>query len=122
MATTVHFIQKNGTPAKATFPTRVLAESYARNVKGARFEDVAVQVAPVQVKACPVADASLQRAASSAYYSSVKEPKRGTVVEPTEQGMCAEQRAERMAEHFMEARLMSTSSEDAWSDWDHETR
>ena len=108
-------MQKNGQAGKATFPTRQLAESYARSVKAPRLEDLDLQIPDVQVQACPVATTGMQSQATGVYYRSVKEPKRGMVVETRED---PETRHERMAEHFAEARVLGISQEAAWSDWD----
>ena len=116
MATIVHFTQKNGQKSSATFPTRALAESYARGVKSPTLTDTDAAVAQVQVQVCKVADFDTQRQATKAYYKSVKEPTGGIPV--VHAPMCAEQRAERKAEHFMEARITGQSMSDAQNDWD----
>lgn len=114
MAIIVSYTAKNGTPGKAAFPdrNREQAEKYAKSVKGTLSESD-LQVAPVQVQACPPATEGLQRQATGAYYRALKEVERTGHCPPS-----AEQRAERMAEHFSEARLSGQATEDAWADWD----
>lgn len=115
MATTVYYTGKDGKASKVTFPSRALAESYAKTVRSPRLEDSDAAVPEVTPTVCPVATAEVQRAATNAYYRSVKEPKDGRVVEkaPDWRDM-----GELKAEHFIGARLAGQSMEDAYSDWD----
>lgn len=121
MATTVFFTGKNGKADKVTFPSRALAESYAKTVKGALLEDSDAAVPVVAVKVCPVGTVEAQRASTRSYYKSVKTPEGGVVVETSSSDGYhdAENRAELMAEHFGAARAAGQSMEDAFSDWDY---
>jgi hypothetical protein len=53
MSTIVHYQSKNGKPSKATFPNRVLALMFAKNVRSARLEDTTTEVAPVKLTVLP---------------------------------------------------------------------
>jgi len=114
MAIIVSYVQKNGKPGKATFPdcNREQAEKYAKSVRGTLSESN-LQVAPARFLACPLATDGLQRQATSAYYRA-----HGRDRPMSARPLSAEQRAERMAEHFAEARVSGQAMEDAWSDWD----
>lgn len=54
MATIVHYTGRNGTPDKATFPNRLLALMFARNVKGVRLEDTTTETPEVKVSVLPL--------------------------------------------------------------------
>ncbi len=56
MATIVHYTAKDGKPSRATFPNRVIAMMFARNVRAAHLEETSTEVPDVKVKVlAPVA-------------------------------------------------------------------
>lgn len=115
MASTVKFTGKDGKAASITFPTRALANTYAKTVKGATIVDTDAAVADVQVTKCPEGTPELQREAARAYYT----PGTGLYVPPSvAQARASENEAELMAEHFGAARCAGQSMADAQSDWD----
>ncbi len=119
MATQVIYKGKDGKDNKVTLSTRVLAEKYAATIKGATLKDVEADVPEVSVTKCPEATADVQRAATNAYYRSVKDPKNGYVRErPAEESSESESEAEAMAEHFGAARCAGQPMSDAFKDWD----
>lgn len=115
MATTVFYTDKSGKAVQATFPSRALAEGYARTVKGARLVDSAASAPVVEVQKCPVATAEVQKAATNAYYRAVKAPPKPV----REEREYDESYAERRMEHFADARAAGQAMEDAFSDWDY---
>lgn len=119
MATTIFYTGKDGKAAQIKFPSRALAESYAKSLRGSvRYEDSDEAVPAVAVQKCPEGTAEAQKAATNTYYRSVKEPKHGRVVE-TREVRDVENEAERMAEHFGAARAAGQPMEDAFKDWDY---
>ena len=134
MACTVHYIAKDGSSAQATFPTRGLAESYARTLrKVIRIEDVAVDAAPVAIVACAEGTEDDVKQANRNYRLSWKDSSRIAAGQTRRietsvprasskratRDDSAENRAERMAEHFGAAACSGQSTEDAWDDWDY---
>lgn len=118
MASTVRYTDKSGETASATFPTRALAESYARTVKAARIEDDALDAAPMNVRRCPEGTAEAQHEASRAYHAMWRSCS-PTLMDKTFEKELAEHEAEQMAEHFGAARCAGQAMEDAWADWDY---
>lgn len=115
----VAFTNKQGARESRSFPSRILAESYARSVRNPTIEETIGEASEVSVKVCPVGTMEAQRAASRAFYLQTKA---GNLYNPNAaseaRAQQAEQEAERMAEHFNEYRVSGLSMEDAWKDWD----
>jgi hypothetical protein len=114
MATKVSYTDKSGKSVSATFPSRSLAEAYARSVRNPKIEDVATHVEDVAVKVCPVGSLEAQSEASKAYYGQTKA---GSLYSRSRNDS-EERLSERMAEHFAEARAAGQPMAVAWADWD----
>jgi hypothetical protein len=122
---------RSGKACKASFPTRALAEAYARTVRGAVIDETADQAPTVVVTRGPDGTAEAQRAASKAFFPSAAERRgsaapRGAYVSPEvaarraseERAEASERQAEAMGEFFAEARAMGVPMETAFADWD----
>ncbi len=115
MAFRVTYTEKNGSAGSATFPSRAVAEVYARSRKNARIEETDVACSPVTVKACPVADFDMQREATRAFHT----PDAGLYVPPAvARARSEEQYAEQRAEHFADCRAAGVDMQTACEDWD----
>lgn len=113
MATKVTFVDKAGKTCSSTFPTRALAESYARTVRKPVLEDVVVEVAQVAVQACPEGTLDAQRKATKAYYDGWKAPAVADAVQAQEDGAPGE---DEESDAYLAARFNGASPEDAWAD------
>lgn len=114
----VSFVAKNGVIESRTFGTRQMAEGYARCVKKPTIEEVVGEAPTPTVTVCPTATEDMQRQAAKEYYMQTKGGEK-YVPRAQREAMASENRAERMAEHFADARAAGQAMEDAWSDWDY---
>lgn len=104
----VSFLDKSGKLCTASFPSRTIAEAYAKSVKKPTIEEIAGDAKPVQVQRIAEGTAEKQREASRAYYLQTA---RGELyVPPAVLAERAEEyRAEAMAEHFAEGAVRNVA-------------
>ena len=130
MSALVSFLDKSGKPCRATFPSRTLADAYAKGLRlgaHAKVWDLNVTIAPVAIVACPEGTADMVKDASRTYAESWKDSstiaagqtRTDTRASRESRDNAEENRAERMAEHFGAAAAAGQCQEDAWKDWDY---
>lgn len=100
MAFRVTYTEKNGSRGSAIFPSRTVAEIYARGVKSPEITEVDMIAKAVEIKHCPEGTADAQREASRAYFAAVSDGQK--YITPTEQTKRAEERAYEASEHEAE--------------------
>src|SRR6185295_8669506 len=103
MAHKAIYRDRSGKPTSTTFPTAELANTYARNIKGARVESTDAEAPPVEVQRCPEGSAEAQRAATPAYYAPIVQAREGVVVAEHD-ARTPEDETELMMELFADAR------------------
>ena len=130
MSARVSYLDKSGKACSATFPSRTMADTYAKGMRlGARayVEDVDMSIASVAIVACPEGTANMVKDASRTYAESWKDSstiaagqtRTDTRASRESRDNAEENRAERMAEHFGAAAAAGQCQEDAWKDWDY---
>lgn len=117
MSTRVTYTDKAGRECSAVYPNEKMAAMFARTVRNARLETCDVAAHAVEVRACPVGTAELQRAATARHYETdeqqaLREAREGRALD-------AGHSYEREAEFWAESRVAGQSSADAWADHDY---
>jgi hypothetical protein len=120
----VTFTNKQGARETVGFPSRAIAESYARGVKSPVLTEDGVVATPVAVKVVAAATAEDTRRATNAFYKAVNNGEKyqteavRVANERREIAEAREHEAEQMAEHFAECRYAGRSHQEGFEDWD----